>query len=192
MPTAALAGAAADGDGRRHRRRDGHGGLDHDAADVELDRRFYHGASHTLDFEPEPLVCDYRTDLLDWLNRHAAHGAGRPLMRVARVEARLVQLPFRFSFGHALAARSSTTNLIVAVTLDDGAVGYGEGVPREYVTGETPESALARVDRRVRPGADRSRPADRERRPTPFASCATTSTPARRRRPLPGAPSRRP
>jgi L-Ala-D/L-Glu epimerase len=66
-------------------------------------------------------------------------------MRVARVEARLVQLPFRFSFGHALAARSSTTNVIVAVTLDDWAVGYGEGVPREYVTGETPESALARV-----------------------------------------------
>jgi muconate cycloisomerase len=66
-------------------------------------------------------------------------------MRVVRVEARLVELPFRFTFGHALAARSSTTNVVVSVTLDDGSVGWGEGVPREYVTGETPDTSLARV-----------------------------------------------
>ena len=154
-------------------------------------RRFYHGASHTLDFEPEPLVCDYRTDLLDWLDGHAAPHGG-PLMRVARIEARLVELPFRFSFGHALAARSSTTNVIVAVTFDDGAVGYGEGVPREYVTGETPESALARVVDEYAPALiGRDLPtASVARRPR--AGCATTCTPARRRRPPPGAPSRRP
>jgi L-Ala-D/L-Glu epimerase / N-acetyl-D-glutamate racemase len=66
-------------------------------------------------------------------------------LRVERMAAHLVELPFRFSFGHALASRSSSLNLIVTVQLTDGSIGYGEGVPREYVTGETPASALDRV-----------------------------------------------
>ena len=66
-------------------------------------------------------------------------------MRLERLEAWEVELPFRFSFGHALATRASSQNLVVAARLAGGAVGYGEGVPRDYVTGETPESALARV-----------------------------------------------
>ncbi|MGE3267670.1 MAG: mandelate racemase/muconate lactonizing enzyme family protein [Chloroflexota bacterium] len=66
-------------------------------------------------------------------------------LRIERIGAHLVELPFRFSFGHALASRSSSTNLIVMIQLADGSIGYGEGVPREYVTGETAETALARV-----------------------------------------------
>jgi muconate cycloisomerase len=66
-------------------------------------------------------------------------------LHVNRLTAQLVELPFRFSFGHALAKRSSTLNVIVAVRLSDGSVGYGEGVPREYVTGETPDGSLTRV-----------------------------------------------
>jgi L-Ala-D/L-Glu epimerase len=66
-------------------------------------------------------------------------------LQVTRVAAHLVELPFRFSFGHALASRSSSTNLIVMLQLADGTIGFGEGVPREYVTGETAETALARV-----------------------------------------------
>ena len=53
------------------------------------------------------------------------------------VEVLGVRLPFRFSFGHALATRRSSTNLFVKVALSDGTTGFGEGVPREYVTGET-------------------------------------------------------
>jgi alpha-beta hydrolase superfamily lysophospholipase len=37
-------------------------------------RRFYIGASHTLDFEPEPMVCQYREDLLGWLDGQIASG----------------------------------------------------------------------------------------------------------------------
>lgn len=70
--------------------------------------------------------------------------AAEPL-RIERLAAHLVELPFRFRFGHALASRASSVNLVVVVQLVDGSVGYGEGVPREYVTGETPESAFARV-----------------------------------------------
>jgi muconate cycloisomerase len=67
------------------------------------------------------------------------------LVQVERLAAHLVELPFRFSFGHAFASRASSINLVVVVQLTDGAVGYGEGIAREYVTGETPDGALARV-----------------------------------------------
>jgi len=72
-------------------------------------------------------------------------------VRIERVEASLVELPFRFSFGHALAARASSLNLVVVVLLDDGSIGYGEGVPGEDVTGETPDGALDRVVREYGP-----------------------------------------
>src|SRR5262249_41907138 len=39
-------------------------------------------------------------------------------------------------------SRTSTENIIVRCTLTDGSVGWGEGVPREYVTGETADTSL--------------------------------------------------
>jgi muconate cycloisomerase len=60
-----------------------------------------------------------------------------------------VRIPMRGSFEHARAARDTTDNLIVAVTLTDGTIGYGEGVPRDYVTGETMDiawSALSAIE----------------------------------------------
>jgi L-Ala-D/L-Glu epimerase len=65
------------------------------------------------------------------------------MTRVASIDVASATLPLRFSFGHALAARRESTNVYVRLTLDDGTVGYGEGVPREYVTGETAQSAFA-------------------------------------------------
>jgi alpha-beta hydrolase superfamily lysophospholipase len=38
-------------------------------------RYVYAGASHTLDFEPEPLVSVYRADLLRWLDAHIGDGS---------------------------------------------------------------------------------------------------------------------
>jgi L-Ala-D/L-Glu epimerase len=70
---------------------------------------------------------------------------------VAAVDVLTVELPFRFSFGHALAERSSSTNVVVRVRLEDGTVGYGEGVPREYVTGETVESVVGALTARLVP-----------------------------------------
>jgi muconate cycloisomerase len=43
---------------------------------------------------------------------------------------------------HASFERSTSENLVVRVELADGTIGYGEGVPRPYVTGETVESAF--------------------------------------------------
>ncbi|MEM7258900.1 MAG: enolase C-terminal domain-like protein [Pseudomonadota bacterium] len=43
----------------------------------------------------------------------------------------------RFSFRHASASRKRTCSFIVEITDSNGLCGYGEGCPREYVTGET-------------------------------------------------------
>lgn len=63
-------------------------------------------------------------------------------MRVAQLEAYQVRIPLKKPIRHASHRRIETDNLIVKATLDDGTVGYGEGVPRDYVTGETIDSAL--------------------------------------------------
>jgi len=65
-----------------------------------------------------------------------------------KLDVRHVCIPMRYRFGHARAARAAADNIIVQLTLSDGSVGWGETVPRQYVTGETLESvmsALARV-----------------------------------------------
>jgi muconate cycloisomerase len=70
---------------------------------------------------------------------------------ISGIDVLTVELPFRFSFGHALAERRSSTNVFVRLRLESGIVGYGEGVPREYVTGESVESALAALVQRQAP-----------------------------------------
>src|ERR671911_667773 len=70
---------------------------------------------------------------------------------VSHIDVLTVELPFRFSFGHALAERSSSTNVLVRLALADGSVGWGEGVPREYVTGETVDGATAALGERLGP-----------------------------------------
>jgi len=63
------------------------------------------------------------------------------------LHARALQVPFKVAFSHASASRDTTHSLWVEVTLHDGSLGYGEGCPREYVTGETLQGALAFVAR---------------------------------------------
>lgn len=110
--------------------------------------REYPECGHTLDFEADrQQIWD---SLVGWLDDHAAAvmqtGRGSATctrLTVASVEVLTAELPFRFAFGHALAKRRSSTNVFVKLRLSDGSVGFGEGVPREYVTGETIDSAVA-------------------------------------------------
>ncbi|HEY9785528.1 MAG TPA: enolase C-terminal domain-like protein [Candidatus Obscuribacterales bacterium] len=70
-------------------------------------------------------------------------------MRIVDIRATTVTLPFRFSFRHSLAARSQSQNVIVRATVagtrGERAIGFGESVPREYVTGESVETAVATI-----------------------------------------------
>lgn len=72
------------------------------------------------------------------------------MIKISDIHVSTVLLPFRFAFKHSLASRSYSNNVIVRVTLENtltGATvfGLGESVPREYVTGETCESAVAEI-----------------------------------------------
>lgn len=65
--------------------------------------------------------------------------------RVKRIDILEVELPLKKAFKHALGSRQSSDSVFVKIYLDDGTVGYGEALPREYVTGETSSSVCAKL-----------------------------------------------
>src|SRR5215467_10805713 len=68
-------------------------------------------------------------------------------MRIVELEARHVRIPLKRKITHATHVRTETDNVVVRCVLSDGSVGFGEGVPRDYVTGETVDSALELLKR---------------------------------------------
>jgi L-Ala-D/L-Glu epimerase len=66
-----------------------------------------------------------------------------------------VPLPLKREVKHATATRKASESLIVECRLADGTAGWGEGVPRSYVTGETPAAALDQL--RATPLSDQLR-----------------------------------
>ncbi|MGB7217279.1 MAG: enolase C-terminal domain-like protein [Vicinamibacterales bacterium] len=54
-----------------------------------------------------------------------------------------LRIPFKVAFRHASAERHETSSLWVEAASERGAFGYGESCPREYVTGETIDTARA-------------------------------------------------
>jgi L-Ala-D/L-Glu epimerase len=54
-----------------------------------------------------------------------------------------VDLPFKVAFRHAAAARTTSESLFLRVELDSGAHGWGESLPRAYVSGERRDGAFA-------------------------------------------------
>ena len=63
-------------------------------------------------------------------------------MQIVELEARHVRIPLRRKVTHASHTRTETDNVVVRCVLSDGSVGFGEGVPRDYVTGETIDSCI--------------------------------------------------
>lgn len=76
-------------------------------------------------------------------------------LRIADIQVSTVLLPFRFAFKHSLASRSFSTNVIVRVRLESSSgatvFGLGESVPREYVTGETCQTAVEAIENNFAP-----------------------------------------
>jgi L-alanine-DL-glutamate epimerase-like enolase superfamily enzyme len=68
-------------------------------------------------------------------------------MILQSIEGSELAIPFKGAFKHASAERHAMQSLWVTVTDANGERGYGEGCPREYVTGESISSALAFVER---------------------------------------------
>ena len=63
-------------------------------------------------------------------------------MHIADLTAYIVNLPLKREMKHASFSRRDSANLLVRCRLTDGTLGWGEGVPRSYVTGETPDGAV--------------------------------------------------
>src|SRR5262245_12277844 len=66
-------------------------------------------------------------------------------MHIRQLNAYVVRLPLKRSFTHATATRDESENVLVCCELADGTLGWGEGVPRSYVTGETPKGCLEQL-----------------------------------------------
>ncbi len=70
---------------------------------------------------------------------------------ISSFELSAVDLPFRKPFKHAAAERSSSYSLFVKCVTDSGTVGFGESLPREYVTRESRASAFAMLRNEILP-----------------------------------------
>ena len=66
-------------------------------------------------------------------------------MQVAELICRHVLIPLKRRVSHASFSRTSTDSLVVSCRLTDGTVGWGESLPRDYVTGETVETAFEQL-----------------------------------------------
>ena len=65
---------------------------------------------------------------------------------LARLAVHHVRVPLRRRVSHASHSRRSNDTLLVRAELIDGRVGWGEGLPRPYVTGETIDTCLSLTD----------------------------------------------
>ncbi len=64
------------------------------------------------------------------------------MARIVKLEIRHIRLALKKKIKHASHERDASENVVAVVHLDDGSIGFGEGVPRPYVTGESVDSAL--------------------------------------------------
>lgn len=70
---------------------------------------------------------------------------------VNRITVYPLSIPMRHRASHSAATRDTSTTLLCAVELRDGTIGWGETIPREYVTGETKESVLRDLETELTP-----------------------------------------
>ncbi|MBI3779077.1 MAG: hypothetical protein HY274_09250 [Gammaproteobacteria bacterium] len=68
-------------------------------------------------------------------------------MNIASLDLEPLRIPFRVSFKHASAERNVTQSFLVIARSEEGMTGYGEGCPRDYVTGETDTSVIVFFER---------------------------------------------
>jgi L-alanine-DL-glutamate epimerase-like enolase superfamily enzyme len=71
--------------------------------------------------------------------------------RIVAIELCELDLPFRHAFRHAAASRARSESLFLRIMTDGGHLGYGETLPRPYVTGETREASFDLLARAILP-----------------------------------------
>jgi muconate cycloisomerase len=71
--------------------------------------------------------------------------------RIIGYELHAIDLPFRLRFKHAAASRDRSESVFLELHLDDGTSGWGEALPRFYVTGETRDGACKLLSETILP-----------------------------------------
>jgi len=64
------------------------------------------------------------------------------MTRIKGFELYAIDIPFKKPFKHAAADRNTSYSIILKCTTESGCAGFGECLPREYVTGETREGTF--------------------------------------------------
>jgi muconate cycloisomerase len=70
---------------------------------------------------------------------------------IDRLELFPLRIPLRKPFKHAAHQRTDADPIVVAVMLSNGVVGFGDTLPRSYVTGENVESVIERIEHEIAP-----------------------------------------
>jgi muconate cycloisomerase len=65
--------------------------------------------------------------------------------KISKIEVFSADIPFKRAFKHSARSREMSESVFVKVSLDNSMAGFGESLPRSYVTGNTRESALKAV-----------------------------------------------
>ncbi len=96
-------------------------------------------------------------------------------MKIVGATIYALRIPFVEAFSHSAKDRKFSDSFVVRLTSEDGAVGYGEGVARPYVTGETVEASLDHIAKRLWPAVAASDYAELRPAPDPLAALAPLS-----------------
>jgi L-alanine-DL-glutamate epimerase-like enolase superfamily enzyme len=97
-------------------------------------------------------------------------------MRITGATIYALRIPFVEAFSHSTKSRQFSDSFVVRVTAQDGATGYGEGVARPYVTGETVEASLGHIENLLWPAVVRCDYPDLAPDPDPVAALSAVSS----------------
>ncbi len=84
-------------------------------------------------------------------------------MKIEKIEVFAIELPLKQPFIISYARYDSMPSIIVKVTLDNGVIGYGEGIADEHVTGESMYGAYAIIEKTLAPRLIGENPLNMER-----------------------------
>ncbi len=71
------------------------------------------------------------------------------MLKIEGAEISRIAIPFRFAFRHSKAERDVGEGVLLRLRAEDGRCGYGECAPRDYVSGETSQSVVGELSRRL-------------------------------------------
>ncbi|MBI9018088.1 MAG: enolase [Phycisphaerae bacterium] len=73
------------------------------------------------------------------------------LMKIIEAKIYLLNIPFKSSFSHSLKKRLYSDSIILRLKTDNGTIGFGEGIAREYITGEMIEKSVNHLTEKLLP-----------------------------------------